>query len=164
MLRASARIRTASSSLSSRSGSNSLTAGLTGSGAISLCRSRPGSRRSPALAGSSSVVLLAGAVRAERCDLALRDHRRRCGRQIGWGRAWTSRLAFAWPLLRRISAVGGFVPRAANLRSIAPSWPDRRNAGDHDDLIVWRKLHDLPGCHERPRCLLARHHQMPEPR
>ncbi|MNL30590.1 hypothetical protein D3C87_1523350 [compost metagenome] len=57
MLRASARLATASRSGSSISGSNSLMRFLSGSGAMSLCGSRPGSRRRPALAGSSSCLL-----------------------------------------------------------------------------------------------------------
>lgn len=41
--------------------------------------------------------------------------------------------------------------------------PDRRNAGDHDDLVVGRKLHHLAGGKQRSRGLGARDHEMRQP-
>ena len=41
---------------------------------------------------------------------------------------------------------------------------DGMNAGDHHDLVAGRQLHDLAGREQRPGGLLARDHEMPQPR
>ncbi len=36
-------------------------------------------------------------------------------------------------------------------------------AGDENEFVVWRKLHDLAWCQQRARSFLAGYHQMAEP-
>ena len=143
------RRRWGASSASSSANSNSC-AGWRGSGAISSCSGSSGSRRMPALSGSSDCT--GGAATINACPIVAVRRARRGGAAGG---------------VRRARGLGRRQDSRPQLRILVVArllGADRRTAGDEHQLVVGRELHHLAGRQQRPRGLLARDHQMAEPR
>ena len=119
--------------------------------AMATCSGSSGSRRMPALAASSSrpVSHLGQQRGVDASAAAERDQ--------------SSVVVSAGRVLRRIGRRQDALGEPPILVVARLLRPDRRHAGDHDDLVARRELHDLARREQRPRRLLPRDHEVAEP-